>query len=152
MPEPYRLLVICTGNRARSQMAEGFLRHYAKGRFEVLSAGTWPKGVHPIAIEVMQEVGIDISNQTSDHVAEYQDRKIDCAVTVCDAAKEACPVFPNAVKKVHHSFPDPDQPGSHEEVRALFRTLRDQIGEWAKGFAEETAAEIGAAPAASEDV
>ena len=125
---PFRILVICTGNRARSQMAHGWLQHLGGDRVEVGSAGTVPKGVHPVAIKVMAEVGIDISGHTSDHVDEYVDDDFDLVVTVCDQAKEACPVFPGAKRTLHRAFEDPDYPWmDDEEFADVFRRIRDEI-------------------------
>ena len=130
-----RILVICTGNRARSQMAEGWLRHFGGDGVEVRSAGTQPKGVHPVAIDVMAEAGVDIRGHTSDHVSQYAADDFDVVVTVCDSAKEACPTFPGAKKLVHRGFEDPDKHGvSDDELRAVFRRIRDEIRDWAKGF------------------
>ncbi len=126
-----RILVICTGNRARSQMAHGWLRKLGAARVEVSSAGTEPKGVHPIAVRVMHEVGIDISGHTSDHVDLYAGQHFELVLTVCDSAKESCPVFPGAARTLHHSFEDPDDPDlSEAELTAVFRRIRDEIGEY----------------------
>lgn len=125
---PFRILVICTGNRARSQMAHGWLGHLGGDRVEVRSAGTAPKGVHPVAIKVMAEVGIDISGHTSDHVDEYLDDDFDLVVTVCDEAKEACPVFPGAKRTLHRAFEDPDYPWMDDaEFADVFRRIRDAV-------------------------
>ena len=105
---PRRMLVVCTGNRARSQMAEGWLRQVADDGLEVRSAGTEPKGVHPLAIEAMAEVGIDITGQRSEHVLLYADQDFDLVVTVCDDAKRSCPVFPGARRVLQRAFEDPD--------------------------------------------
>jgi arsenate reductase len=138
-----RYLVLCTGNRCRSQMAHGWLAHFMPDA-RVFSAGTRPKGVHPLAIDVMREKGIDISTHTSDHVDRYQDEHFDTVVTVCDAAKEACPVFPNAKRTVHRSFEDPDHPELAQRdpaaFRALFCRIRDEIEAWAQDFARAEAA------------
>ncbi len=131
--EPFRLLVICTGNRARSQMAHGWLQSLGGDRVEVSSAGTQPKTVHPIAIHVMAEVGIDISGHTSDHVDRYLDADFDLVLTVCDAAREACPVFPGAKRTIHRAFEDPDYPWMNdEEMTDVFRGIRDAIGEFSR--------------------
>ncbi len=131
--EPYRLLVICTGNRARSQMAHGWLQSIGGERVSVFSAGTEPKTVHPIAIRVMAEVGIDISGHTSDHVDQYLSDDFDLVLTVCDTAREACPVFPGARRTVHHAFEDPDYPWMSEaEMTDVFRGIRDAIGEFSR--------------------
>ena len=125
---PLRLLVICTGNRARSQMAHGWLRHLGGPDVEVNSAGTDPKGVHPLAVRVMAESGIDISSHTSDHVDRYADDQIDLVVTVCDSAREKCPIFPGAKRTLHHSYEDPDKPGIPDsQLLPIFRRIRDEI-------------------------
>ena len=124
----FRVLVICTGNRARSQMAEGWLRHLGGVRVEVDSAGTDPKGVHPLAVRVMAEVGIDISGHTSDHVDRYVGQDYDLVVTVCDTARESCPVFPGARRRLHRAFEDPDYSWmSERELTGVFRRIRDEI-------------------------
>ncbi len=131
--EPFRLLVICTGNRARSQMAHGWLQSLGGDRVAVSSAGTQPKTVHPIAIRVMAEVGIDISGHTSDHVDRYLEADFDLVLTVCDAAREACPVFPGAKRTIHRAFEDPDYPWmSDEEMTDVFRGIRDAIGTFSR--------------------
>ena len=125
-----RVLILCTGNSARSQMAEGLLRHDAGHRFEVFSAGTNPSHVRPEAIAVMRELGIDISNHRSKHVNEFQGEQFDYVLTVCDNAKDNCPFFPGTVT-LHHSFEDPAAfQGAEEERLALFRKVRDQIREY----------------------
>lgn len=131
--EPLRLLVICTGNRARSQMTEGRFRSLEGTRVEVASAGTEPNGVHPIAVRVMDEVGIDISTHTSDHVDCYLSDGFDLVLTVCDSARESCPMFPGTWRTLHHSFEDPDYPDlSEAELTDVFRRIRDEIGEFAQ--------------------
>ena len=131
--EPFRLLVICTGNRARSQMAHGWLQSLGGERIAVSSAGTEPKTVHPIAIRVMGEAGIDISHHTSDHVDRYLDDEFDLVLTVCDSAREACPVFPGAKRTIHRAFEDPDYPWmSDEEMADVFRGIRDAIGKFSR--------------------
>ncbi len=125
---PYRILVICTGNRARSQMAHGWLAYLGGARVAVESAGTEPKGVHPVAIRVMAEKSIDISGHTSDHVAKYAREPFDLVITVCDAAKQQCPVFTGAKRQLHRAFEDPDYPElSEEEFADVLRRIRDQI-------------------------
>ncbi len=126
-----RLLVICTHNSARSQMAEGFLRKLLRGHAEVASAGTQPSRVHPLAITVMQERSIDLSNHRSKSIAEYADQAWDYVITVCDSARETCPYVP-ARHQVHISFPDPSAEGTIE----AFRAVRDAIESWAKTFAQ----------------
>ncbi len=126
--QPLRLLVICTGNRARSQMAHGWLQHLGGTDVKVRSAGTEPKGVHPLAIRVMAESGIDISSHTSDHVDGYLNEEFDLVVTVCDSAHETCPVFPGAKRTLHRAFEDPDRPGVPEtQLLHVFRCIRDEI-------------------------
>ena len=127
-----RILVICTGNRARSQMAEGWLRHLSGPECEVRSAGTEPKGVHPLAIEAMAKVGIDIEGQSSEHVDIYAGQDFDLVVTVCDDAKETCPAFPGARRVLHRAFDDPDYPEmSRAELLEVFCRIRDEVGTWA---------------------
>ncbi len=130
-----RILVLCTTNRARSQMAEGWLRHFGGERVLVYSAGTRPAGVHPLAVEVMAEAGIDISMQRSHHVDEYAERPFDVVVTLCNHARDACPRFPNARQVLHRAFDDPDFPDMGEAgQQELFRRVRDQIRIWARRF------------------
>ena len=123
-----KVLFLCTGNSARSQMAEGYLRYAAGDRFEPLSAGIEPKGLNPLAIKAMQEIGIDISHQTSKDVVSFLGQYIPYIVTVCDNARERCPIFPRTFKFLHWSFEDPAAAqGSHEEKLAVFRRVRDEI-------------------------
>lgn len=131
-----KALVLCTGNSCRSQMAEGYLRLFAGNRAEIYSAGTRPHGVHPLAARVMLEDGVDISGHTSNHIDEYQGMVFDTILTVCDNAKEACPVFLGNTLQVHHSFPDPaGATGTETEVLDMFRKVRRQIREYCKEFA-----------------
>lgn len=127
-----RVLFLCTGNSCRSHMAEGLLRASAADRFESLSAGAKPSGtVHPLAIQVMQEIGIDISEQTSKSIREFlppEGEPPDLIVSVCDSAAEACPTFPGNVERLHWPFDDPaDAEGTDEEKLAFFRRVRDEI-------------------------
>lgn len=123
-----RVLFICTHNSARSQMAEGWLRHLAGDRFEVHSAGTRPGTVRPLAIRVMAEAGVDISAQTSKSLDRYLDQPWDYVITVCDDANEVCPVFPGGRRRLHWSFPDPSRAaGTEEEQLAVYRQVRDAI-------------------------
>ena len=123
-----RVLILCTGNSARSQMAEGLLRHEAGDRFEVFSAGTKPSHVRPEAIVVMNEIGIDIAGHRSKSVDEFTGQDLDYVITVCDDANEVCPVFPRRVQRLHWPFPDPAAvEGSEEQRRAAFKKVRDQI-------------------------
>ncbi len=122
------VLFLCTGNSARSQMAEGFLRHLGGDRFEVASAGTQPKGLNPHAIRVMKEVGIDISDHNSKDLSQFLGQHFSYVVTVCDNAKQTCPVFPLAERMLHWSLEDPaNAQGSDEERLAVFRQIRDEI-------------------------
>jgi arsenate reductase (thioredoxin) len=124
------VLFLCTHNSARSQMAEGLLRQFAGDRFEVHSAGTEATVVRPQAIEAMSEIGIDISGQESKTLEGYLGQPFDYVITVCDAANEACPVFPGAKRRRHWSFEDPAAAvGSEEERLGVFRNVRDQIRE-----------------------
>lgn len=133
-----RVLILCTGNSARSQMAEGLLRHDAGNRFEVESAGTKPGTVRPEAIVVMRELGIDISKHRSKHIDEFEGQQFDYVITVCDNAKESCPVFPAAVARLHHSFDDPaGLKGSEEERLTLFRRVRDELRIYLGDFAKQ---------------
>jgi len=121
------VLFLCTGNSARSQMAEGWLRHLSAGRVEAASAGTEPRGLHPLAVRVMAERGVDISRQRSKHLSELQGMRFDWVVTVCDRARQTCPVFPGA-RAVHWDLPDPaEAEGSEEEVAEAFRRVRDDL-------------------------
>lgn len=123
-----RVLILCTGNSARSQMAEGFLRSFARNRFEVFSAGTKPSRVRPEAMVVMAEMGIDLSSHRSKHVAEFDGQSFDYVITVCDNANESCPVFPGRVTRLHWSFPDPAaNQGTEPERLEAFRSVRDAL-------------------------
>jgi len=119
---------MCTGNSCRSQMAEGLLRKLAGERFQVFSAGLEPSRVHPKAIQVMQEIGIDISYHQSEPVSQYLHQEFDFIITVCDHAREHCPYFPGHGQRLHWSFPDPAAAsGTEDEVLAVFRAVRNQI-------------------------
>ncbi|MBZ5534917.1 MAG: arsenate reductase ArsC [Acidobacteriia bacterium] len=122
-----RILFLCTGNSARSQMAEGLLRHMAGDRFEVFSAGTHPAGLNPHAVAAMHEIGIDISGHRSKLVDELAGQSFDCVFTVCDNAREACPFFPGGGRRIHHSFEDPAAATS-ERQSEVFQRVRDEIG------------------------
>jgi len=135
---PQSILILCTGNSCRSQMAEGVLRHYGGKRFDVESAGTRPSKVNETAIRVMKEIGIDISRHRSKHADEFKNRKFDYVITVCDNAKESCPVFLGASKKLHWSFPDPPHDKEiNEAVVGEFRKVRDMIHEKFRQAAEK---------------
>jgi arsenate reductase (thioredoxin) len=130
-----RVLILCTGNSARSQMAEGLLRHDAGERFEVESAGTRPGHVRPEAIAAMREVGIDISGHRSKSVDEFKDQSFDLVLTVCDNARETCPVYPGHGQRLHRSFDDPAAVrGSEEDRLAAFRRVRDEIRDYLRTF------------------
>lgn len=130
-----RVLILCTGNSARSQMAEGLLRHDGGAAFEVFSAGVEPSHVRPQAIEAMREIGIDISGQRSKSVDEFAGQEFDYVITVCDNANERCPVFPGRVERIHWSFDDPAAAGGDEDARlAVFRRVRDEIRERLREF------------------
>jgi arsenate reductase len=134
-----RVLILCTGNSARSQMAEGLLRHDAGERFEVHSAGTKPGSVRPEAIAVMRELGIDISGHRSKHVDEFEGQKFDTVITVCDHARESCPVFFGEAATLHHEFADPAALiGSEEERLNLFRRVRDELRVYLRQFSDRT--------------
>jgi arsenate reductase len=129
------LLVLCTGNSCRSQLAEGFLRHFARNSANIYSAGIEVHGLNPKAVKVMAESGIDISGHTSNHVDEYADIKFDYVITVCDNAKESCPFFPTQAQKFHYNFPDPAKAtGSEEEIMSEFRRVRDMIKTYSFDF------------------
>lgn len=129
-----RVLILCTGNSCRSQMAEGALRHFKSDEYEVFSAGTKPSEVNPTAIGVMKEIGIDISSHRSKHVDEFKGQTFDYVITVCDHAKESCPVFPGGVL-MHWPFPDPPHNKEvTEDVLEEFRKVRDMISARFKTF------------------
>lgn len=134
-----RVLIICTGNSARSQMAEGILRNDAADRFEVFSAGVNPTHVRPEAIAVMREIGIDISGQSSKSVDQFVGQDFDYVITVCDNARETCPVFPGKAIRIHQAFEDPPPSSAvdTDSIMAIFRRVRDEIREWMKGFISE---------------
>ena len=128
-----KILVLCTGNSCRSQMMEGWLRYFGGDGVEVKSAGVETHGVNPRAIKVMGEAGVDLSSHTSNHVDEYWGDDFDLVLTVCDNAKERCPVFPAKSEKLHHNFPDPAKAeGTEEEILEEFRKVRDQIRDYSE--------------------
>ena len=130
MTRKKRALFLCTHNSARSQMAEGLLRALAGDRFEAMSAGTEATHVRPLAVRAMEEIGVDISEQESKTLERYLKKSFDYMITVCDDANEACPFFPGASERLHWSFEDPSRAeGSEEERLAVFRSVRDRIGE-----------------------
>ena len=128
-----RVLFLCTGNSARSQMAEGLLRNIVGDRFEVFSAGTRPVGLNPNAVTAMGEIGIDISRHRSKSVDEFAGQQFDYVITVCDNAKESCPIFPGATNRIHHSFEDPAAVPAHKQI-PIFRKVRDEISSWLRQF------------------
>lgn len=130
-----KILVLCTGNSCRSQIAEGYLRHFADNKADIYSAGVETHGVNPKAITTMQEDGIDISNHTSNNIDEYYVIDFDFVITVCDNAKERCPFFPTKAKKFHQNFPDPTKAtGTEEEIKEQFRQVRQQIKDYCRQF------------------
>ncbi|WP_025761176.1 arsenate reductase ArsC [Dyadobacter tibetensis] len=133
-----KVLVLCTGNSCRSQIAEGYLRKFAGQKASIYSAGIETHGVNPKAIAIMAQDGIDISTHTSNHIEEYQDIDFDFVITVCDHANERCPYFPTNSQKFHHNFPDPAKAtGSEEEISAQFRAVREMIKMYAQRFVQE---------------
>jgi arsenate reductase len=130
-----RVLVLCTGNSCRSQLAEGFLRHFAGNSAEIYSAGIETHGLNPKAVTVMAESGIDISAHTSNHINEYIGIDFDYVITVCDHAKESCPYFPSRAQKFHYNFPDPAKAtGTDAEIMQEFRRIRDMIKAYSSDF------------------
>ncbi|MEZ5424794.1 MAG: arsenate reductase ArsC [Pyrinomonadaceae bacterium] len=134
MKEKKKILVLCTANSARSQMAEGLLKHICQDKYDVNSAGTKASLVRPEAIEVLREIGIDISSHRSKSAEEFAQDEIDFVLTVCDNAKENCPYFPAKTKLIHHSFEDPAAVEGDEPARLeAFRRVRDQISQYLEG-------------------
>jgi arsenate reductase (thioredoxin) len=130
-----KVLVLCTGNSCRSQIAEGYLKYFAGSKAEIFSAGVETHGLNPRAIATMKEDGIDISHQTSNNIEEYRNVDFDFVITVCDNAKERCPFFPSNAKKFHHNFPDPAKAiGTEEEILAEFRSVRKMIKDYCEEF------------------
>ena len=135
-PRPKRTLIVCTGNSCRSQMAEALWRMLGKGAWDCYSAGSKPAGyVHPMAIEVMQEISADLSQNRSKHLDKFAGQSFDLVVTVCDGAKQACPVFPDAQQMLHWPFDDPARAtGSSAEVRSVFRRVREEIADHIRAY------------------
>ncbi len=130
-----KILVLCTGNSCRSQIAEGYLRYFANGAAEIYSAGVETHGVNPRAISIMKEDGIDISSHTSNNMEKYRHILFEYVITVCDNVRERCPYFPTTAEKFHHNFPDPAKAiGSEEEIMEEFRKVRNMIKEYSKNF------------------
>ena len=133
-----KVLVLCTGNSCRSQIAEGYLKHFAGDKAAIYSAGVETHGVNPRAIETMKQVGIDISGHSSNNISEYTGIEFDYIITVCDNAKERCPYFPSKAIKFHYNFPDPAKAtGTEQAVQAEFAMVRDQIKEYCSNFISE---------------
>jgi arsenate reductase len=132
------ILVLCTGNSCRSQIAHGFLAAMTTGKANVYSAGVETHGVNPKAITTMQEIGIDISSHTSNNITEYLGVNFDYVITVCDNAKERCPYFPTKAVKLHYNFPDPAKAiGTEDEINEQFRSVRAMIKNYCEQFVEE---------------
>ncbi len=133
-----KILVLCTGNSCRSQIAEGYLGYFAKDKAEIYSAGVETHGVNPRAVITMKEDGIDISHHISNNMDEYLNIDFDFVITVCDNAKERCPYFPTEVQKFHYNFPDPAKAiGTEEEIAEEFRKVRELIKEYCFNFVKE---------------
>ncbi|SDQ73853.1 protein tyrosine phosphatase [Chryseobacterium soldanellicola] len=133
-----KILVLCTGNSCRSQIAEGYLKYFTENKAEIFSAGIETHGVNPKAIETMKQDGIDISGHTSNHIDEYRVIEFDFVITVCDHAQENCPYFPTNAKRFHYNFPDPAKAkGTEEEINEEFRNVRDQIKDYCEKFIKE---------------
>ncbi|MES2518617.1 MAG: arsenate reductase ArsC [Bacteroidota bacterium] len=133
-----KILVLCTGNSCRSQIADGYLKYFAGDKAEVYSAGVETHGVNPKAIATMAEDGIDISKNTSNNVLEYENIDFDYVITVCDNARERCPYFPTKAEKFHYNFPDPAKfVGTEEETKAEFARVREMIKTYCKDFVEK---------------
>ena len=132
-----QILVLCTGNSCRSQMAHGYLKKFTEGKAMVYSAGIETHGLNPRAVETMAEDGIDISHHTSNHVDEYANIEFDFVITVCDNANENCPVFPSKAKRFHQNFTDPSKlSGTEDEILDAFRSTRDEIKSWCEAFVD----------------
>jgi arsenate reductase len=141
--DPIRVLFVCTGNSARSVMAEALLRHHGGDRFEVHSAGTEPKGINPLTLRVLADAGIDASWARSTSVNEYLGQSFDYVVTVCDEARQACPVFPGVHESLHWGYEDPaEAEGTEEERLAVFRSVFIQLGERIRQFATVTSRQV----------
>ena len=130
-----KIVVLCTGNSCRSQLAEGYLKYFAKDKAEVYSAGVETHGLNPRAVATMKEDGIDISLHSSNHIDEYKNIPFDFVITVCDHAKERCPYFPSNAQKFHYNFPDPSKAqGTEEEILQQFRMVRQLIKDYCQEF------------------
>ncbi|QNL49813.1 arsenate reductase ArsC [Olivibacter sp. SDN3] len=130
-----KILVLCTGNSCRSQIAEAYLKHFAEGKAEIYSAGVETHGVNPRAIAIMKEVSIDISSHTSNNIDEYAGINFDYVITVCDNARERCPYFPSRAIKLHHNFSDPAKAvGTEAKIMEQFRNVRERIKQYSQEF------------------
>lgn len=137
-PTKQHVLILCTGNSCRSQLAEALWRHEAGERYEVQSAGTVPKGVHPLTLKVLEEIGVSTAGLRSKHVDEIDTRSLDLLITVCGSAKENCPLLPGQFRREHWPFDDPAAArGNEDEVMAVFRRVRDEIRERIRDFLTE---------------
>ncbi len=133
-----KILFLCTGNSARSQIAEGLINHFREEEFESFSAGIDPKGVHPMALKVLQEIDIDITNQHSKHLDEIKNIEFDYVITLCDHAEQNCPLFFTKGKRIHKAFSDPAAvKGSDDDISASFRIVRDQLKEYILDFTDD---------------
>jgi len=134
-----RCLILCTGNSCRSQMAEALWNHLGKGQWQAVSAGSKPAGyVHPLAVKAISEIDLDISSNQSKSLDQFREQNFDLVVTVCDHARESCPVFPGAAKTVHHPFEDPAcAEGDADQTFAVFRRVRDEIKAWISDMIEQ---------------
>jgi len=133
-----KILVLCTGNSCRSQIAEGYLRHFAGDIAEIYSAGIETHGVNPKAVEIMKRDGIDISGHTSNHINEYANIDFDFVITVCDNARESCPYFPSKAIKLHYNFPDPAKAtGNEAQIMAQFSEVREMIRKYVSDFVDQ---------------
>ncbi|TGE08619.1 arsenate reductase ArsC [Hymenobacter fodinae] len=138
MSDKKNVLVLCTGNSCRSQLMHGYLEQFLRDKAIIYSAGVETHGVNPRAVQVMREDGVDISHHTSNHMDEYTQVPFDYIITVCDNAREACPVFPASAVQLHHNFPDPAKAtGTEDQVLGQFRNVRDQVKEYAQNFAQQ---------------
>ena len=133
-----KILFLCTKNSVRSQMAEGLMRHFRGDEFDACSAGVDPLRVHPLAIDVMREISIDISKQRSKHIDEFKDSRFDYVVTLCDSAASTCPLFEGGGKRIHRGFTNPaDAQGTEEERKNVFRKVRDELKEFILSFSPD---------------
>ena len=138
MTRKKKILVLCTGNSCRSQIAEGYLRYFAGEKAEIFSAGVETHGVNPRAVATMLEDGIDLSSHRSKNVSAFKDTAFDFVITVCDHANEVCPVFPGTAQKFHHNFADPAKVvGSEEQINEAFRRVREEIKIFCRAFVTE---------------